>query len=185
MDRRNHYEAAFEAYLRQQRLCYVAVDEKRRPVLGDRSVKSLDFIVFGAAGARLIIDVKGRRFPAGPPEKPRRVWECWSTREDIDGLGRWSALWGPGFRGLLAFTYHVLPAVELPEDTEDVWTYRGRRYLLRGIDAEEYRRSMKVRSPRWDTVTLPRAIFRSLVRPVHHFTQGRPCFVHTPCVLDL
>ena len=29
MDRSNHYEAAFEAYLQWHRLCYVAVDERR------------------------------------------------------------------------------------------------------------------------------------------------------------
>jgi len=43
--RENHYEAAFEAYLRQQRLPYVAVDEAKRSRLSDRSLKSLDFIV--------------------------------------------------------------------------------------------------------------------------------------------
>ena len=35
MDRSNHYEAAFEAYLQWHRLCYVAVDETRRAWLGD------------------------------------------------------------------------------------------------------------------------------------------------------
>ena len=47
MDRGNHYEAAFEAYLQWHRLCYVAVDETRRAILDDISIKSLDFIVFG------------------------------------------------------------------------------------------------------------------------------------------
>ena len=35
MDRGNHYEAAFEAYLQWHRHCYVAVDETRRPILGE------------------------------------------------------------------------------------------------------------------------------------------------------
>ena len=35
MDRSNHYEGAFEAYLQWHRLCYVAVDETRRSMLGD------------------------------------------------------------------------------------------------------------------------------------------------------
>src|SRR5205807_5961914 len=69
MDRSNHYEAAFEAYLQWHRLCYVAVDETRRAMLGDASVKSLDFIVHGENDCRLLIDVKGRRFPGGPPER--------------------------------------------------------------------------------------------------------------------
>jgi hypothetical protein len=172
MDRNNHYEAAFEAYLQWHRLCYVAVDESRRATLGEKRVKSLDFVVYGENGSRLVVDVKGRRFPTGSRRQPRRVWECWSTRDDIDGLERWARLFGPDYQGLLVFTYQVLPAVDLPEDTEDLWTWRGRRYLLRAVPATEYRRHMRVRSPRWGTVSLPGAIFRDLVQPLHHFTHG-------------
>ena len=173
MDRANHYEAAFEAYLQWHRLCYVAVDETKRSVLSDERVKSLDFIVHGDGGARLLIDVKGRRFPGGTIERPRRVWECWSTRDDLDGLERWAGRFGPDYQGLLVFAYHVLPSVELPENTEDLWTWRGRRYLLRAVAAHAYREQMRVRSPRWGTVSLPHAVFRRLVRPLHHFTQGQ------------
>ena len=96
MDRGNHYEAAFEAYLQQHRLCYVAVDETRRAMLGDLRVKNLDFIVHGEDGSRVLVDVKGRRFPSGPAERPRRVWESWSTRDDVLGLEQWEQLFGPG-----------------------------------------------------------------------------------------
>jgi len=50
MDRGNHYESAFEGYLRARRLGYVAVDETHRASLDDEPVKSLDFVVYGAAG---------------------------------------------------------------------------------------------------------------------------------------
>jgi hypothetical protein len=172
MDRSNHYEAAFEAFLQEQRLCYVAVDETRRAMLGESRVKSLDFIVYGACGSRLVVDVKGRRFPGGPPDRPRRVWENWSTREDVEGLERWASLFGPDYQGLLVFAYHLAPAVELPNDTPDVWCWRGRRYLLRAITVSDYRREMRVRSPKWDTVHLPCSVFRELVRPLCHFTHA-------------
>jgi hypothetical protein len=171
MDRSNHYEAAFEAYLQWHRLCYVAVDETRRAWLGDARVKNLDFIVHGEAGARLVVDVKGRRFPSGSAGRQRRVWECWSTRDDIDGLGRWAELFGPGYLGLLVFIYQLLPSVALDDATDDLWTWRGKRYLLRAVAVEDYRRHMRVRSPKWETVGLPQAAFRALVRPFHHFTQ--------------
>ena len=87
MDRSNPYETAFEAFLQEQGLCYVAVDETRRATLGDIPVKNLDFIVLGATGARLLVDVKGRQFPGGPDHKPRYVWESWATQEDLVGLG--------------------------------------------------------------------------------------------------
>ena len=174
MDRSNHYEAAFEGWLHAQRLCYVAVDETRRCVLGESPVKSLDFIVYGPAGAYLITDVKGRRFPSGKGPRKRRVWESWSSRDDIDGLARWAERFGPGYQGLLVFAYHILPEVELPADTEDLFAWRGRRYLFRGVGVEDYRRHLRVRSPRWGTVALPRAAFRELVHPVQHFTHGLP-----------
>ena len=105
MDSNNHYEVAFASYLLARRLCYVAVDESRRSLADETPIKSLDFLVFGPEGIRLVVDIKGRRFPGGPPSRPRRVWECWSFRDDIDGLERWADLAGPDYRGLLVFAY--------------------------------------------------------------------------------
>lgn len=172
MDRSNHYEAAFEAYLQWHGLCYVAVDETRRARLGEHRVKNLDFIVHGENGSHLLIDVKGRRFPSISRGQPRRTWQCWSTREDVEGLERWEALFGPDFRGLLLFTYMLLPCVSVPEATEDLWTWRGQRYLFRAVPVSDYQRHMRVRSPRWGTVEVPSARFRELVRPLHDFTRG-------------
>ena len=104
----------------------------------------------------------------------RYVWESWAEQEDIDALTRWAERFGPGYQGLLVFTYHVLPEVELPADTEDLFVWRNRRYLLRAVDVEDYRRHLRVRSPRWRTVCLPRSVFLALVRPVQHFTHGLP-----------
>jgi hypothetical protein len=171
MDRSNHYEAAFEAYLRWHRFCYVAVDETRRSSLGNLRVKSLDFIIHGEGGVRLLVDVKGRRFPTGPGQRPRRVWECWSTWEDVSGLERWTELFGPGYQGLLVFAYHLLPSVVVSAETEDLWTWHGRRYLLRAVPAEEYRRHMRMRSPKWGTVSLPGAVFRELAQPFQAFAR--------------
>jgi len=172
MDRSNHYEAAFEGYVQWHRLCYVAVDETRRAFVGEERVKNLDFIVHGEGGARLLVDVKGRRYPSGPPARPRRVWESWSTREDVDGLERWARLFGPGYLGLLVFSYNLGPEVELPDDTVDLFTFRGRRYLFRAVEVSAYRRHMRVRSPKWDTVNLSSAVFRDLVRPLDDYTRG-------------
>jgi len=174
MDRSNHYEAAFEAYLQWHGLCYVAVDESRRATLDDVPVKSLDFVVFGPFGAKLVVDIKGRRYPGGKDGKQRAVWECWATQEDVDSLERWAELWGPGYQGMLVFAYHLLPSVGVPAFTQDLWTWRGQRYLFRAVPSADYRVHMRVRSPSWRTVALPRAAFRNLVRPLHHFTHATP-----------
>ena len=178
MDRANHYEAAFEAYLRTQRLCSIAIDESRRSLLDDEPVKSLDFIVCGPSDRKLLVDVKGRRFPGGTADRPRLVWECWAERADIDGLQRWEERLGAGSIGLLVFAYQILPPVELPENVPDLFEWRGRRYLLRALPVDLYRRHMRVRSPKWDTVDMSVAIFRQLVRPFRAFTGAaapEPC----------
>jgi hypothetical protein len=171
MDRRNRYEAAFEAYLQWHRLCYVAVHEGRRTFLGETRVKNLDFIVHAQGGLGLLVDVKGRRYPGGKATKKRKVWECWSTQDDVDGLERWETVFGQGYHGLLLFIY-LLGRDEAPaDDLGDLWTWQGQRYLLRGVTALDYRRHLRVRSPRWRTVHMSSAAFRQSARPFHYFTH--------------
>src|SRR4051794_40532391 len=173
MDRDKHYELAFESFLQARRLCYVAVDETRRALLGDVPVKSLDFFVYGKDGSRLVVDVKGRRFPGGPPKSPRRVWESWSFRDDVDGLERWAGLAGPGYRGLLVFAYQLHAKIALDDRTPDLYGFRGKRYLFRAVEVRDYRQHMRTRSPRWGTVCLPTSVFRAVVRPLSDFVLCR------------
>ena len=73
-NRDNHYEAAFEAYLRSRGVPYVAVDEARRSLLADfSSIKSLDYIVSAPGETTWLVDVKGRRFPGGEENKAQRT----------------------------------------------------------------------------------------------------------------
>ena len=44
--RSNHYEAAFEAYIRSLRVPCVAVDEAKRAIFGDDGVKNPDFLLY-------------------------------------------------------------------------------------------------------------------------------------------
>jgi hypothetical protein len=171
MDRSNPYEAALEAYLQQQGLCYVAIDETRRAMLGDSPVKNLDFIVHGACGSRLLLDVKGRRFPGGPATKPRYVWENWATQDDVVGLRRWAQLFGPEATALFVFLYRLMPTIAVPPASPDLFRWRGEQYLLRAVAVEDYLQHMRVRSPKWGTVNVPTAAFRTLARPFRYFTH--------------
>jgi hypothetical protein len=165
MDRSNHYEAAFEGYLQWHRLCYIGVDENRRSFLGERRIKSLDFLVATEHGTKWLIDVKGRRYPAGRKERPRRIWECWSTQEDVVSMQQWAERFGDGSRALFVFMYHLMPFAPAVAVEEELWTWHGRRYLLRAVLVDDYQRWMRPRSPKWGTVMLPSAVFRQLARP--------------------
>jgi hypothetical protein len=167
--RSNHYEAAFEAYLRERQVGFLAVDEAKRSILGGAAVKSLDFVVVGPDPARLVIDVKGRRFPGGTEEKPREVWQSWSTEDDVAGLRAWAERFGPDYRGILAFAYEIAPHYRVAEQTPDAFFFRGRTYLMRGIDALAYAATMAPRSRRWGPGHLPAPAFRALCRPFSYF----------------
>ncbi|REJ70223.1 MAG: hypothetical protein DWQ31_01765 [Planctomycetota bacterium] len=185
--RDNHYEAAFEDYLRQARVPYVAVDEAKRSRLGEASLKSLDFIVSPetrtspqeaalplfaddddlphAATATWLIDIKGRRFPAG---RGRQYWRNWSTRDDLVSLCRWQQLFAPAAAALFVFAYHVC-GDRAPLPVEQLHRFRGRLYGYVGIRLADYLRWARPISTAWDTLAMPTRAFRQLAAPAADF----------------
>jgi len=167
-NRDNHYEAAFEAYLRHRCLPYVAVDEARRSVLGDGdSIKNLDFIVSVPGLGTWLIDVKGRRFPSSEDQ----YWKNWSTRDDLKSLAQWETLFGESFRGLLVFAYNIV-GDRAPLPAEQLFEFREAIYGFVGVTLTDYAAYCRPISPRWDTVAMPAADFRRLARPVEEFLLG-------------
>ncbi|MEX2172835.1 MAG: HYExAFE family protein [Pirellulaceae bacterium] len=160
-NRRNHYEAAFEAYLRWLAAPYIAVDETHRSLAGERSLKSLDFIVSPrTAGGGWLVDVKGRRFPTGAS-----YWKNWSTADELTSLAAWEALFGPRFTGLLVFAYNVV-GERAPLPADELFVFRDSLYGFVAIRLDHYASWSKQLSLRWGTVSVPTAQFRSLARPV-------------------
>lgn len=164
-DRNNHYEAAFEAYLRSRGVPYVAVDEARRALFAEVRLKSLDFIVYSDRGRNLLVDVKGRRFPSGAG-RSRHLWESWATREDTESLARWQEVFGADFQAVLAFAYNIVEE-RYRDRFADRFEYRGRQYGFVAIPLEQYRAHMKVRSPGWGTVSVPSRVLRENSQPFH------------------
>lgn len=158
--RTNHYDVAFEQFLRQLRRPYVSVNETRRALVRDASLKSMDFIVYSGRTVNLLVDVKGRRF-----ERGRRGWDSWTQAEDADSLLQWERVFGDGFRGLLVFAYDLASWKDNAAHPL-VWEIRGHHYAFYGVWADEYVQAMKVCSPGWRTVDLPAADFRRLRRPL-------------------
>ncbi len=173
--RRFHYDLAFEGYLRQRAIPYVAVDEAKRalhrpvPAGGGGAdgrggqepgaLKSFDFVVYSQRGKNLLVDVKGRKHRAAS-----RGMQNWVTREDITSLRRWQALFGDGFQAVFAFFYWCQSA---PDGAlfHDVFEAGDRWYCLLAVGLDDYAAHMKSRSARWDTVSMPAATFRDLARP--------------------
>lgn len=156
----NHYDMAFERLLRMIRRPYVSVNEQRRALFQDSSLKSMDFIVYSQRDSNLLIDVKGRRFEHGA-----RGWDSWTTREDVDSLMHWEGVFGNGFRGLFVFAYDLASLREM-EDHTLTWELKGRRYAFYGVWARDYAEVMRTRSASWETVSLPSREFHRLRLPL-------------------
>jgi hypothetical protein len=186
--RHNHYEAALEDYLRAERLPYVAVDERRRSLDSDGSLKNIDFVVSGPAvgdalddrwawddeplshgATRWLVDVKGRRFPSG--EAHPQYWRNWTTADELDSLRRWGGAFGRGFDALLVFAYHLV-GDRSPVSAEQVHYFRDEPYAFLAVRVDDYRRAARPLSPRWGTVAAPVAEFRRIARPLVEVLRG-------------
>ncbi|MEM9083091.1 MAG: HYExAFE family protein [Planctomycetota bacterium] len=176
--RRHHYEAAFEEYLRANQLPYLAVNEAKRALLpeGARSklqtvdggdevgIKNFDFLVTDQ-DRHLIIDVKGRKIPRRKKATARggRL-ESWVTRDDLASLAVWEELLGEGYAAWFVFMYLC---EDQPADGlfQEVFSHSGSWYALRSIDARTYSKHMTVRSTRWRTVHLSTEAYERLSVP--------------------
>lgn len=165
-NRNNHYEAAFEAYLREKQIPYVAVDESRRALMSGGSLKSLDFIVSPPGGASWLVDVKGRRFPSGDEQK--QYWKNWSTRDDLLSLAKWEELFGANFEGLFVFAYHLV-GDRAPLSVDQLFAWRDRLYGFVAIRLHDYAPHARPISQSWDTVAMRTAVFRAAARNVDEF----------------
>lgn len=168
-DRSNHYEAAFESFVRSLRVPCVAVDEAKRALCGPVAVKSPDFLLYPRGAANLVVEVKGKKAKDG---RGRRPWENWVTTDDLDGLARWQELFGPGFRALLAFAYaEPPPAFGLPPG-EGAFAFRDRLYRFWAVELDDYVAHLRSRGPAWKAVAMARLEFRRRVRPLTDWLPG-------------
>jgi len=161
-DRKVHYESAFEAYLRERGIPYVAVDEARKAMFASARLKSFDFVVYSPRGANLLVDIKGRQF-RGKGGRPARSFQTWATEQDVADLLQWQQVFGEGFRAVFMFVFWIDPPLT-PEP--GMFEHRDRWYLFLGVELAEYQEHMRRRSARWETVALPQADFKMLARPI-------------------
>jgi hypothetical protein len=156
----NHYERAFTAWLRDNKVKFLALDEKKRSQLGRGKVKSFDYILYPNEGDILIAEVKGRKF-RGDTLKGLKGFDCWVTADDIKGLVQWQRVFGNNYAAVLIFAYLIEnPLVDY--NGRDIFEFESNRYIFFVISIDDYRANMKLRSLKWKTVTLPAEKFREI-----------------------
>lgn len=160
-DRKVHYEAAFEALLRERGIPCVAVDEAKRAVFANAKLKSFDFVVYSTKGCNLLVDVKGRQLRG---DTWARSVQTWTTRQDVEDLAQWEQVFGEGFQAVFMFVYWI----DAPLIAEaGMFEHEARWYVMMGVELQEYRQHMRQRSAKWQTVALGIADFRALARPIN------------------
>ena len=171
-----HYERAFEDYLRQARIPYVAVDQAKKAIFSGVPIKSFDFIIYPRQGRKLLADVKGRKFSYQSYQQGR--WgESWTTRADVEGLSRWEEVFGGDYRAVFVFAYWLSGKGENVEGEQlklfdDVYQLEQRDYAFVAADLGAYRQQTRRRSASWKTVYVPQRLFRRMVQPFDEFIRG-------------
>ncbi|MGD8501391.1 MAG: HYExAFE family protein [Phycisphaerales bacterium] len=163
----NHYERAFENWLIDNRIEYVAVDEHKRAALGHPDIKSFDFLLYPRSGQIMIAEVKGRTFK-GTSLTKLAGFECWVTVEDVDGLTKWQNILPGCPQAVFVFVYRI-ENIDVDFDGRDVFDFDANSYLFLCVKLEDYRKFMKRRSPKWQTVTLPADKFRDCAVQIGQF----------------
>ena len=154
----NHYERAFENWLRDNRIKYTAIDQSKRKAFGKASVKSFDYLLYPANRPTIIAEVKGRTFKGSSFENLAGL-ECWVLAADVDGLYHWQRVFGWDCRAYFIFAYKV-ENIDVDFDGREVYDLGRERYVFFVVSLDDYRSAMKLRSPKWKTVTLAADKFR-------------------------
>jgi len=157
MQRSNHYEAAFEHFLRTRALPYIAVDQAKRAIFASIDLKSFDFVAYLPGQRNILIDVKGRKAKGG---KRRWSFDCWITRSDLEAMGAWQEVFGKDFVGAFVFAFWLANMDNV--NLFDGFRFRDRYYRFFVVYLDDYRLYVRTRSDRWKTVSIPREAFENI-----------------------
>jgi len=155
---KNHYERAFESRLRDNKIKYTAIDQSKRAAFGKVSLKSFDYLLYPDSKPTIICEVKGRTFKGSSFENLTGL-ECWVLAADVEGLVQWQRVFGAGSKAYFIFVYKI-ENVDVDFDGREFYEFGGQRYVFFAVKLDDYRREMKLRSPKWKTVTLPAQKYR-------------------------
>ena len=154
----NHYEKAFANFLVDNHIQFTAIDERKRSIFGRSKIKSFDYLLYPPNQPIIVAEVKGRKFK-GTSFAKLAGFDCLVTVDDVAGLIKWQKVFGQTHTAAFIFAYKI-ENIDVDLDGRDVYYFDGYRYVFFCIRLSDYRKFMKIRSPKWGTVTLPAEKFR-------------------------
>lgn len=163
----NVYEQVFESRLREQKIAFESVVQTERVETAASSVKNFDFVLWPRSQSPVLVEVKGRTFH-GTNLAGLKGLDAWVTFEDVEALSHWLLALRrktPHARAIFVFVFR-LEQVDVDSDGMLIYEFGGERYVMLYIELEHYRRHIKCRSPKWQTVMPAAADFRQYAKPV-------------------
>ncbi|MCG8404613.1 MAG: HYExAFE family protein [Phycisphaerales bacterium] len=177
--RQSHYELAFEAYLSRRGTPCVVVEDVKHLAKPKTGAKIFDYIVYPPGETACIVDVKGRK-STRKSEKSDCRQKTWVTRADVEGLQAWQRVFGRDYLAMFVFAYWLAEDSQSSEETGGgaeprTFAYAGRHYSFWLVPVAEYSMHQKRLSKSWDTVSIPREVFRSISRRLESSWPAAPC----------
>jgi hypothetical protein len=160
----NEYEQAFETWLLDNRIQYISVDQRKRKIFARSKIKSFDFLLYRHDSTPVIAEIKGRKF-RGASLAGRTGLDSWVTMDDVRGLIRWEQIFDSSCEAAFIFAYRF-EKIDVEPDGREIYEFGDDRYVFYAILLDDYRDFMTVRSPKWQTVTIPAAKFREFAIPI-------------------
>ncbi|MBI9017992.1 MAG: HYExAFE family protein [Phycisphaerae bacterium] len=181
--RGEHYEQSFEAYLNHCQLPYVPVSQQHKALFAGNSLKSFDFIVYPKKHFKnrvpiILVDVKGRKLPFKDFNNNKHG-ENWVTNDDIESMQQWQEIFRADktddYLAIFVFAYWIfdIPEDFIPQTACDLFINENKYYYFTTLDLAAYCRHMTDRSEKWQTVNMPRKIFRQLTCKFKDFINAR------------
>lgn len=160
----NRYEWAVETYLHQRRIAFAKVRDSLKVQGLTGPLKNFDYLIELSTGG-LLLEIKGRSFPTTGGGR----WENWVTDDDIAALQEWQRVFR--YTGLFVFVYWLRDDSK-PGRSWTPFVHEQHRFGMVACTVDEYHRACKRRSEKWRTLTVPRAEFTVLVRPLAEWLPG-------------
>jgi len=167
----NLYEQVFESRLREHKIVFESVVQTQRVEAGAGRVKNFDFLLHPRGDAPVLVELKGRTFH-GASLAGLKGLDAWVTFEDVQALSYWLDVYRrqkPATRAVFVFVFRM-EQVDIESDGQVLYEFAGERYLMLSAALTDYRRGMKPRSTRWQTVTVSAEDFRRIARPFECLT---------------
>ena len=166
------YEQAFDCFLTENKLPFVWIDQSKCLEFQDGPVKNFDFLIRPDSEFPILIELKGRTFK-GTSLTGLKGLDGWVTFKDVRSLSHWLDQFqkdAPTAQAVFVFAFRFAN-IDIETDGWDVYDYSGEQFLFMAIPLQKYADTMKIRSPKWQTVNLFMENFRKQAIPIEELLK--------------